>query len=199
VADSSISNINLDSTSLTWLADDDVRFQQVEGFVYAEVADTTETCAEVLGSTDYDDCKVYVTNGTTYYYWYPDDDSVQYLYESYADVVNPIEGVTNQHFMVWMRPAGLPNFRKLYGVFDSDIVRGDYITLSVKNNFEVASFGGAKSIVLSTLNNLGAGNYDLSYCFFVIAGLHLIAGGVLGGKRVYNPRRLGDIRVLNVD
>ena len=28
---------------------------------------------------------------------------------------------TDEHFMVWMRPAGLPNFRKLWGRLRDDI------------------------------------------------------------------------------
>jgi hypothetical protein len=195
---SSIADATLDTSSLTWLADDAVRYQQVDGFVYAEVTDTTETCVEVLGD-DYSDCKVYESGNTTYYYWYPDDDTVQYLYESYADIVSPIEGITNQHFMVWMRAAGLPDFRKLYGVFDIDATAGDYITLDLTTNFEVVSFDGSKSIILSTLNDLGSQNYYLAYCFFLVAVVQLLAGFSLTWKRLMNPRRLGDIRVLTVD
>ena len=31
--------------------------------------------------------------------------------------------VEDEHFMVWMRTAGLPTFRKIYGVIDADMVR----------------------------------------------------------------------------
>ncbi len=64
-----------------------------------------------------DDCKYYQdpATGTQYYFHYPNDDTVQYLYETYPNHISPIDGVTDQHFKVWMRPAALPQFRKLYG------------------------------------------------------------------------------------
>jgi len=35
--------------------------------------------------------------------------------------------MTDQHFIVWMRTAGLPNFRKLYGRIDKDLEKGEYV------------------------------------------------------------------------
>jgi hypothetical protein len=52
--------------------------------------------------------------------------------------------VTNEHFIVWMRTAGLPTFRKLYGKINKDIPAGSTITFTVNANFEVASFSGKK-------------------------------------------------------
>ena len=34
--------------------------------------------------------------------------------------------VTDPHFIVWMRTAGLPNFRKLYGEIGETLEAGDY-------------------------------------------------------------------------
>ena len=31
-----------------------------------------------------------------------------------------------EHFIVWMRTAGLPNFRKLYGKVTEDLKKGTY-------------------------------------------------------------------------
>lgn len=56
------------------------------------------------------------------------------------------QGVTNEHFIVWMRTAALPQFRKLYGKIDTDIPAGTTLTFNVDAYFEVTSFGGKKSL-----------------------------------------------------
>ena len=99
-----------DTDGIAWDADLDVKFAQVDGFVSAIVIDTSQSCEEVFGDTTYDGCSTYVDSllNETFYYWYPDDDSVQYLYESYPAIVSLLEGVENEHFIVWMRTAGVP-------------------------------------------------------------------------------------------
>jgi len=61
--------------------------------------------------------------------------------------------VTQEHFIVWMRTAGLPNFRKLWGKLnvctglettpctakDVDLVAGKY-NIDIQNNYDVSSF-----------------------------------------------------------
>lgn len=45
------------------------------------------------------------------------------------------------HFIVWMRTAGLPNFRKLWGKIDGGLKAGKY-KLMIDNHFDVAPFKG---------------------------------------------------------
>ncbi len=81
--------------------------------------------------------------------------------------------VTNEHFIVWMRTAGLPNFRKLYGRIENGLVAGDY-TMQINNNYDVSSFDGKKSFVLSTTNTLGGKNYFLAICYLVVGSLCIV-------------------------
>ena len=57
------------------------------------------------------------------------------------------------HFIVWMRTAGLPNFRKLWGKIKKDLPVDSYKIL-IQNNYKVSNFKGKKSFVLSTTNAL---------------------------------------------
>lgn len=77
--------------------------------------------------------------------------------------------------MVWMRTAGLPNFKKLYGRIDQDMPKGTY-KVSVRNQYDVSSWGGSKSIVLSTTNYFGGTNYFLALCYIVVGGLCIVFG-----------------------
>jgi hypothetical protein len=72
-----------------------------------------------------------------------------------------------------MRTAGLPNFRKLYGKIETDLQAGDY-TMNIANNYDVSSFEGKKSFVLSTTNALGGKNYFLAICYIVVGSLCIL-------------------------
>ena len=43
-----------------------------------------------------------------------------------------------EHFVVWMRTAGLPDFRKLWGKIESDLSAGDY-NLTISNSIVLGS------------------------------------------------------------
>ena len=195
--------VSMDETSISWPTDINSRFEQVDGFVYQTVPDLSKSCVEVLGDAMYADCKVYEDQksgtGTLYYYWYPDDDSVQYLHESFPNIVSPIEGVKNEHFINWMRTAGLPHFRKLYGRINSDVSSGDTFVFDITTNFEVVSISGSKALVLTTLADYGGQNYALGKSSIIIGAASLFVGLIFALKRILNPRPLGDIRHLFPD
>lgn len=64
---------------------------------------------------------------------------------------------TNEHFIVWMRTAGMPNFRKLWGRIHAGLDVGTY-TLTIANSYDVSAFDGKKRFVLSTTNAFGGKN-----------------------------------------
>ena len=74
-----------------------------------------------------------------------------------------------------MRTAGLPNFRKLYGVINVDLEPGTYY-VKINNNYDVSSFSGHKYFVISTTNLLGGQNYFLAICYIVVGALCLMFG-----------------------
>ena len=83
----------------------------------------------------------------------------------------------NQHFIVWMRTAGLPDFRKLWGVMDDGLTKGTY-ELRVYNRFDTTPFNGTKSFVLATATVFGGKN-DLLGNSFLFLGIFSIIFGIL--------------------
>ena len=85
--------------------------------------------------------------------------------------------IEDEHFIVWMRPAGLPDFRKLWGRIEKrDLKKGDKLHITVENNYDVDKFSGDKSIILSTSNVFGGDNTFLGICFVVVGGISLLLG-----------------------
>ena len=79
-----------------------------------------------------------------------------------------------------MRIAGLPKFRKLYGVIEEPLPAGKYF-VRIDNTYDVESFGGTKSLVLANVNQLGGANYFLAYCYLGLGALCIVLSGVFAG------------------
>jgi hypothetical protein len=174
--DSSNVVYTLDESDIALPSDKD-KYDQVDGFDYYEK--TTGTSCK-SGYTDYTD------GNTDYCYYYPNDETTQYLYQTYgSDIISPIDGVNNEHFIVWMRVEALPTFRKLYGKIDYDFKSGDEITISITNNFEVQSFDGTKSIILTTVGNYGGKNPFPGVAFIITGAICFFLGVFLLIKNVY--------------
>lgn len=103
---------------------------------------------------------------------------------------------TNEDFIVWMRTAGLPNFRKLYRIINQDVSPGVY-TFAVGNNYPVSSFGGKKYIVLTTTSWMGGKNPFLGWAFIAVGVLCFVQGVAFAIKHKVSPRKLGDTKYLD--
>ncbi|KRW99086.1 hypothetical protein PPERSA_07339 [Pseudocohnilembus persalinus] len=82
---------------------------------------------------------------------------------------------SNEHFIVWMRTAGLPNFRKLWGkIEDFTLKQGQKYYLKIKNLYDVDSFKGSKGVVLSTALAFGGKNSFLAAAFIIVGVICLV-------------------------
>jgi hypothetical protein len=106
--------------------------------------------------------------------------------------------IDDEDFIVWMRTAGLPTFKKLYRKIEGrDLEAGDKITLTYNNVFPVQTFGGTKSIVLSTTSALGGKNDFLGYAYISVGVVCLVLAIGFLVKHRYSPRTMGDMHYLN--
>ena len=83
--------------------------------------------------------------------------------------------MTDEHFIVWMRPAGLPNFRKLWGrITDKNLEPGTEVQVTIENKFDVSSFKGKKYLILSTVNAFGGKNSFLGISYIVLGAISIV-------------------------
>jgi len=80
----------------------------------------------------------------------------------------------DEHFIVWMRPAGLPNFRKLWGRIEMDFDENTHVRVKITDRFDVTSFNGEKYLILSTVNAFGGKNSFLGISYIVLGGISII-------------------------
>ena len=82
--------------------------------------------------------------------------------------------LTNEHFIVWMRPSGLPNPKKLWGRIDQDLESGTQIDVAINNNYNVDFYEGKKKIILSNANKFGGKNKVLGISYIIVGGLSFL-------------------------
>lgn len=93
-------------------------------------------------------------------------------------------GFINEDFIVWMRTAALPTFRKLYRVIQKrssllpTLPRGNY-SLHVSYNYPVRSFEGRKRVILSSISWMGGKNPFLGIAYVSVGSVCFFIGVVL--------------------
>eukprot|EP01055_Gregarina_sp_Pseudo9_P001585 Gregarina_sp_Pseudo_9__1584@NODE_2065_length_1173_cov_10_169312_g1907_i0_p1_GENE_NODE_2065_length_1173_cov_10_169312_g1907_i0NODE_2065_length_1173_cov_10_169312_g1907_i0_p1_ORF_typecomplete_len308_score45_24CDC50/PF03381_15/4_5e73DUF3592/PF12158_8/5_6e02DUF3592/PF12158_8/2_8e02DUF3592/PF12158_8/11DUF4199/PF13858_6/1_8e04DUF4199/PF13858_6/2e03DUF4199/PF13858_6/0_15DUF872/PF05915_12/79DUF872/PF05915_12/1_8Gram_pos_anchor/PF00746_21/8_3e02Gram_pos_anchor/PF00746_21/0_99_NODE_2065_length_1173_cov_10 len=122
-----------------------------------------------------------------------DSASLQKLDQWLSEEIFPGK-MENPHFMVWMRNAALPNFRKLYARIDEEVVLP--VQVDIHNRYPVDYFGGTKMVVLSTTTWMGGKNPFLGVIFVTLGALLFIVGLFMAIKNRRDPRILGDVRFL---
>jgi hypothetical protein len=185
----------MNEEDIIWDKDLD-KFSQVENFEYKKLTTGSESCADVGLNTN---CEKYVdSDGNMYRFYYPNPDKYQYLYETYPPpLINPIKGVTDPHFIVWMRTAARSQFRKLYGIISGPFSKGQKLRFEIEANFLVSSFGGTKTLVISTLTSLGGRNEYIGISFVVVSVLAFLLTVMFVVKQLVSERRtMGDIKLL---
>ncbi|MFH4978903.1 hypothetical protein AB6A40_005612 [Gnathostoma spinigerum] len=91
-------------------------------------------------------------------------------------------GFLNTDFIVWMRTAALPNFRKLYRKLVRDdkeykdgLPPGNY-TLIIENNYPVRLFHGKKYFIISTISWAGGKNSFLGIMYIAVGCICFFLG-----------------------
>ena len=82
--------------------------------------------------------------------------------------------ITDEHFLVWMRPSGLPNPRKLWGRINRDLKKGETIDITINNQYNVNNYKGKKKIVLSNATKFGGKNKFLGVSYIVVGALSIL-------------------------
>lgn len=98
-----------------------------------------------------------------------------------------------EHLIVWMRPAPLPSFRKLWGKIDRDLEQGTILDVTVHHVYNVYIFDGHKKLVLSTASWLGGKNTFFGNVFLSVGLMSVLLGAVLFLIHLRYPRPLGDM------
>lgn len=192
----------MDETGIAWESDFE-KFKQPAGFKFAEHTTPLGNTCEAYDLPN--DCQTWLDpsdNLKQYKYWYPNMATTSYIFQQpqYSKSLSPIKGVQDEHLMVWMRTAALPKFRKIYGKINGPFTKGKTLSFDILSKFEVRSFDGSKSIVLSTVSPIGGKNTYIGSAFLVVGCISILLTVLFIVKHLTSDRRkLGDTNLLRWD
>ena len=115
------------------------------------------------------------------------------LFKKNLDTSKQWHDLTDEHFLVWMRPSGLPNPRKLWGKIDEDLNEADKIEITINNKYNVSAYEGKKKIILSNATAFGGKNTFLGISYIVVGCLSLICAVIFPIGYKYQLRKEKDL------
>lgn len=110
-----------------------------------------------------------------------------------------LPSVTNEDWMVWMRVAAFPKFKKLYRIINTNLPVGSTLHVNITNIYPVSLYNGSKSIVLSTTSWMGGYNIALGWIYISVGILCIIISCGYGIHFWRDPRLVTDIKDFNFD
>eukprot|EP01062_Namystynia_karyoxenos_P024159 TRINITY_DN19396_c0_g1_i1.p1 TRINITY_DN19396_c0_g1~~TRINITY_DN19396_c0_g1_i1.p1 ORF type:complete len:529 (+),score=102.12 TRINITY_DN19396_c0_g1_i1:127-1587(+) len=144
---------------IAWAADRDKKFQEPYS---SETILTYRGKKELLNCSTEASCDFWVKDPAVMPYFL----NGWYLFDPYHEIPSPID----EDFMVWMRTASLPTFRKLYRKINRNLEPGKY-QVEVSHRFDTSGFDGEKYVILSTLSWIGGKNYFLGGAYIAVGSL----------------------------
>ena len=183
---------------IAWSSDLKYRFTMPDGYRSTRCPEgqCDPSCCEDNGFSCTEPA-IHPKDGQCYAYHYPQQNTTQYLYQTYPSIISPLEHVTNEHFVVWMRVAATPNFRKLYGYFEQTIPAGTKLEFEVNMNWVVQSFKGSKALTITTTSMWGTKTPLLGITIYTIGYFCLACGFFFGMKHWLKPRKIADRKYLH--
>jgi len=188
----------MNEDGIAWRSDLQYRFDMPDGYKQAlcpEGQCDTSCCTDNKYSCS--EPAISPKDGLCYAYHYPEQETTQYLYQTYPHVISPLEHVTNEHFAVWMRVAATYDFRKLYGYFDQTLPAGTKLQFNVNMNYVVQSFKGTKAMMITTNSRWGIKDPAFGITIYWIGYFCLACGVFFGIKHWFKPRKIADKKYLH--
>jgi len=112
--------------------------------------------------------------------------------------IRVIKNFTDEDFIVWMRAATFPDFRKLYRIIHADLFPGIY-HVEVVNLWPTWDFKGEKRVIIGTTTWVGSSNYLLGGTYIAVGAVSLLLSLSFFLKHKIAPRKLGDPSYLHWD
>ncbi|KAF4674104.1 hypothetical protein FOL46_005808 [Perkinsus olseni] len=106
-------------------------------------------------------------------------------------------GLENAHFKNWMITPLVPDFQKKWGVIDRTLQPGDEITVYVQSVWDALSFGGSKSLILSTANWQGGRNRMLGGGLIICGALYVAWGLYILSRDKSKHRQIGGVQYFH--
>jgi len=120
------------------------------------------------------------------------NESIQWL-KNYTDF--PGQNL-NEHFLVWIRPAAMPNFMKLYMKCNNCKIEKGLYQIQVRMNYPTSIFPGERWLVLSSTGILGSGSNFISIAYLSAGGMGIFFGVIFLIHMLFWPRQFGDLSML---